>query len=64
MRQALWLYIQPDMELETKTIPEASAELVAAAAALYEELDTTQSTNLKVAAMARYFRTAPPADAA
>lgn len=33
-------------------------------AALYEELDTTQSTNLKVAAMARYFRTAPPADAA
>src|SRR5687767_931908 len=33
-------------------------------AALYEELDTTQSTNLKVAAMARYFRAAPPADAA
>lgn len=33
-------------------------------AALYEELDTTQSTNLKVAAMARYFRQAPPADAA
>jgi DNA ligase 1 len=33
-------------------------------AALYEELDTTQSTNLKVAAMARYFREAPPADAA
>lgn len=33
-------------------------------AALYEELDTTQSTNLKVAAMARYFRDAPPADAA
>ena len=27
-------------------------------AALYEELDTTQSTNLKVAAMARYFREA------
>jgi DNA ligase-1 len=33
-------------------------------AALYEELDTTQSINLKVAAMARYFREAPPADAA
>jgi len=33
-------------------------------AALYEELDTTQSTNLKVAAMARYFREAAPADAA
>lgn len=33
-------------------------------AALYEELDTTQSTNLKVAAMSRYFREAPPADAA
>ncbi len=33
-------------------------------AALYEELDTTQSTNLKVAAMCRYFRKAPPADAA
>jgi len=31
---------------------------------LYEELDTTTSTNLKVAAMARYFRTAAPADAA
>ncbi len=31
---------------------------------LYEELDTTQSTNLKVAAMSRYFREAPPADAA
>jgi DNA ligase-1 len=33
-------------------------------AALYEELDTTTSTNLKVAAMVRYFRAAPPADAA
>lgn len=33
-------------------------------AALYEELDTTQSVNLKVAAMARYFHEAPPADAA
>jgi DNA ligase-1 len=33
-------------------------------AALYEELDTTQSTNLKVAAMSRYFREALPADAA
>jgi DNA ligase 1 len=31
---------------------------------LYEELDTTTSTNLKVAAMARYFRAAAPADAA
>ena len=31
---------------------------------LYEELDTTTSTNLKVAAMARYFRNAAPADAA
>jgi DNA ligase-1 len=37
---------------------------VKAFAALYEELDTTQSTNLKVAAMSRYFREAPPADAA
>ena len=31
---------------------------------LYEELDTTTSTNLKVAAMVRYFNNAPPADAA
>jgi DNA ligase 1 len=31
---------------------------------LYEELDTTTSTNLKVAAMVRYFATAKPADAA
>jgi DNA ligase-1 len=31
---------------------------------LYEELDTTTSTNLKVAAMVRYFRSAPAADAA
>lgn len=31
---------------------------------LYEELDTTTSTNLKVAAMVRYFRNAQPADAA
>jgi DNA ligase-1 len=31
---------------------------------LYEELDTTTSTNLKVAAMVRYFNTAIPADAA
>jgi DNA ligase 1 len=31
---------------------------------LYEELDTTTSTNLKVAAMVRYFQSAPPADAA
>jgi DNA ligase-1 len=33
-------------------------------AELYDEIDTTTSTNLKVAAMARYFRSAPPADAA
>src|SRR5882672_9021703 len=33
-------------------------------AELYDEIDTTTATNLKVAAMARYFRTAPPADAA
>ena len=33
-------------------------------AALYDEIDTTTATNLKVAAMARYFRSAPPADAA
>jgi DNA ligase-1 len=33
-------------------------------AELYDEIDTTTSTNLKVAAMVRYFRTAPPADAA
>src|SRR3978361_867748 len=31
---------------------------------LYEELDTTTSTNLKVAAMVRYFNAAPPAEAA
>src|ERR1700756_3060489 len=31
---------------------------------LYEELDTTTSTNLKVAAMVRYFNNASPADAA
>jgi len=31
---------------------------------LFEELDTTTATRLKVAAMVRYFRTAPPADAA
>src|SRR4051794_40074830 len=31
---------------------------------LYEELDTTKSTNLKVAAMVRYFKAASPADAA
>jgi len=31
---------------------------------LYEELDTTKSTNLKVAAMVRYFKSASPADAA
>ena len=31
---------------------------------LYEELDTTTSTNLKVAAMVRYFHSAAPADAA
>lgn len=33
-------------------------------AELYDEIDTTTSTNLKVAAMSRYFRNAPPADAA
>src|SRR5438045_8452843 len=31
---------------------------------LYEELDTTTSTNLKVAAMVSYFKLAEPADAA
>ena len=31
---------------------------------LYEELDTTTSTNLKVAAMVRYFNNATPSDAA
>jgi DNA ligase 1 len=31
---------------------------------LYEELDTTTSTNLKVAALVRYFKSATPADAA
>jgi DNA ligase-1 len=31
---------------------------------LFEELDTTTATNLKVAAMVRYFRSATPADAA
>lgn len=33
-------------------------------AELYEEIDTTTATNLKVAAMVRYFRAAPPEDAA
>lgn len=33
-------------------------------AQLYEDIDTTTATNLKVAAMVRYFRTADPADAA
>ena len=33
-------------------------------AELYDEIDTTTATHLKVAAMARYFRGAPPADAA
>ncbi len=33
-------------------------------AELYDEIDTTTSTNLKVAAMVAYFRSAPPADAA
>jgi DNA ligase 1 len=33
-------------------------------AELYDEIDTTTSTNLKVNAMATYFRRAPPADAA
>src|ERR1700736_5276102 len=31
---------------------------------LYEELDTTTSTNLKVAALVRYLKSATPADAA
>ena len=33
-------------------------------ALLYDEIDSTTSTNAKVAAMVRYFATAPPADAA
>jgi DNA ligase-1 len=33
-------------------------------AALYEAIDSTMSTNAKVAALAAYFREAPPADAA
>jgi DNA ligase 1 len=33
-------------------------------AELYDEIDTTTSTNLKVAAMVAYFHRAPPADAA
>ena len=33
-------------------------------ASLFDEIDRTTSTNAKVAAMARYFREAPPADAA
>jgi DNA ligase 1 len=33
-------------------------------ARLYDEIDSTTSTNAKVAAMARYFVSAPPADAA
>jgi DNA ligase-1 len=37
---------------------------VRAFAEAFDEIDTTTATNLKVAAMVRYFRTAPPADAA
>jgi ATP-dependent DNA ligase len=37
---------------------------VKAFARMYEELDRTTSTNAKVAAMAAYFRAAPPGDAA
>src|SRR5215210_5530310 len=33
-------------------------------AALFAELDSTTATNAKVAALARYFASAPPADAA
>src|SRR5688572_10163329 len=33
-------------------------------AALFDQIDSTTSTNAKVAAMARYFAEAPPADAA
>src|SRR5688572_16114024 len=33
-------------------------------AALFDAIDSTTSTNAKVAAMARYFAEAPPADAA
>ena len=33
-------------------------------AQLFDEIDRTTSTNAKVAAMARYFGEAPPADAA
>ena len=33
-------------------------------AALFDAIDRTTSTNAKVAAMASYFATAPPADAA
>src|SRR5690348_13533995 len=33
-------------------------------ARLYEELDETTATNEKIAALVRYFRSAPPADAA
>ena len=33
-------------------------------ALLYDEIDRTTSTNAKVAAMAQYFASAPPADAA
>src|SRR5213594_802603 len=38
--------------------------MMKAFARLYEELDRTTSTNAKVAAMAAYFRSAPPGDAA
>ena len=38
--------------------------VVRAFSELFEELDTTTATSLKVAAMVRYFKAAPPADAA
>lgn len=43
---------------------DAGQKLMRAFAALYDEIDTTTATNLKVAAMVRYFRSAAPADAA
>src|SRR3989442_3714191 len=46
-----------------RPIPRA-IELVRRFAALYDALDSTNSTNAKVAAMQAYFAEAPPADAA
>jgi DNA ligase-1 len=45
-------------------VTRGSIEIMKRFAALYDAIDRTMSTNAKVTAMARYFESAPPADAA